>query len=523
MRRATASPEADWWPLFAICGGVFMLLLDVTIVNIALKSIQSAFGAPLSGLQWVIDAYALSLAALLLTAGSLADIYGRRRMYVVGMCIFTAGSIFCGLSPNVVTLSIARAVQGIGGAAMFATSLALLSAAYRGRSRGLAFGAFGATTGIAVAVGPVFGGLITTWLSWRWIFWVNVPVGALAIAITLRHVAESRDPSPRRPDWIGFITFGPGLALLIYGLIRSGQVGWTAPSVWLLLGAAALALAGFAVSQAIGSNAMVALGLLKNPTFAGAMLAAAAISASIFSFLAYLVLYLQDVLGYSPAEAGVRVVFESAGSFVSATIAGRLSQRIPPRILIGSGFVLISIGMFLIAQCRPGDDWTQLIPGMSICGLGIGFVTVPLAATAVSVVEPARAAMASGANSTFRQVGLAVGMALLGALFSQRVLAEAQHSASRIPVVSADSLADAVTGGRVDAYLSALDPTTRRAAHTVAVDSFVAAFDHIGYISVAVALVAALGTFALIRSKDLIPGTSEDAVTELAARAVIAE
>ena len=209
--------ERKWWTLVAVCGGVFMLLLDITIVNVALPDIERELDASLSDLQWVIDAYALTLAALLLTAGSLADRFGRKLLFAIGIVIFTLGSLLCGVAGSPLVLTLSRAGQGIGGAIMFATALALLSNAFRGRDRGAAFGAFGATTGVAVAVGPVLGGALTSGLSWRWIFFVNLPVGIAALAVTLLHVEESRDPRPRPLDWIGFFTFSASLGLLVFG------------------------------------------------------------------------------------------------------------------------------------------------------------------------------------------------------------------------------------------------------------------------------------------------------------------
>src|SRR3954451_11971449 len=220
-----------WWTLVAVCTGVFMLLLDITIVNVALPDIQKELPASLSDLQWVIDAYALTLAALQLTAGSLADRFGRRLVFAVGIVTFTLGSLLCGLASSPTFLSLARAFQGIGGAIMFPTGLALLSSAFHGRERGTAFGVFGAVTGIAVAVGPVIGGALVSGLSWRWIFFVNLPVGVLALVIVLGQVAESRDPRARRVDLLGLATFSTGLGLLVYGLIRSNEDGWSAGNV----------------------------------------------------------------------------------------------------------------------------------------------------------------------------------------------------------------------------------------------------------------------------------------------------
>ena len=269
-----------WWTLAAVCTGVFMLLLDITIVNVALPDIQSAFGASLADLQWVVDAYALTLAALLLTAGSLADLYGRRLLFMIGTATFTVGSLLCGLANSILFLSIARAGQGIGGAIMFATSLALLSSAFRGRERGIAFGVFGAVTGVAVAVGPVLGGVLTSGLSWRWIFFVNIPICVFALVISLLRVGESRDPGAGRPDWVGFVTFSAGLGLLVLGLIRSGEDGWGTDVVrWSLTGAGVL-LTVFVVTQAAQRHPMFDLSLLRKPTFVGGLVAGFSVSAS---------------------------------------------------------------------------------------------------------------------------------------------------------------------------------------------------------------------------------------------------
>src|SRR3954451_4301576 len=246
--------DRKWWTLVAVCTGVFMLLLDVTIVNVALPDIQKSLHAGLSDLQWVVDAYALSLAALLLTAGSIADRLGRRMVFATGIVVFTAGSLLCGVAGAPAFLAVARAAQGVGVAIMFATSLALLTTAFHGRERGTAFGLFGAVTGIAVAVGPVLGGAITSGLSWRWIFFVNIPVGAFALAATLLRVQESHDPRARRVDYVGFVTFSLGLAALVYGLIRSNEAGWGSTTVVGSLAAAAVLL-GAVVAGREGEDA----------------------------------------------------------------------------------------------------------------------------------------------------------------------------------------------------------------------------------------------------------------------------
>jgi EmrB/QacA subfamily drug resistance transporter len=410
--------ERKWWTLVAVVTGVFMLLLDVTIVNVALPDIEQSLGASLADLQWVIDAYALTLAALLLTAGSLADMYGRRRVFALGIVVFTAGSLLCGLAPSPLFLTLSRAFQGIGGAIMFSTSLALLSSAFRAGDRGVAFGVFGAVTGVAVAVGPVIGGALVSWLSWRWIFLVNIPVGAGALYLTLTKVDESRNPHARRVDVVGLLTFSAGLAGLVYGLIRSNETGWGSGEVVFSLVAAAVLLAAFVVAELRQREPMLDLSLLRKPTFVGGLIAAFAISASLFAAFPYLVLYMQGLLGLSAIEVGVRFLVLSGPIFVTAAVAGRLSDKVSPAYLIGPGFAFIGVALLLMRGITVHDGFSHLVPGFILAGIGAGLVNVPLASTAVGVVEPARAGMASGINATLRQVGIATGVAALGAIFS---------------------------------------------------------------------------------------------------------
>src|SRR6266567_2329319 len=412
------SDARKWWTLAAVCTGVFMLLLDITIVNVALPDIERAFGASLSDLQWVISAYALMLAAFLLTAGSLADLYGRRLLFASGIVIFTAGSLLCGLATGSLFLTISRGAQGVGGAIMFATSLALLAQAFRGRDRGVALGLFGATTGVAVAVGPVLGGAITSGLSWRWIFFVNIPIGVAALAVTLLRVRESRDPNSSPPDLAGFVTFSSGLALLVFGLIRSTTDGWASATVRGSLIASAVLLTVFVVVERVQAAPMLDLQLLRVPTFNGGLFAAWTISASLFALLTYLVIYVQNVLGLSAVATGIRFLPLTGAIFVSAGVAGRLTTHVPRKLLIAPGFVLIGVGLLLMRGLTPASEWTHLLPGMIVAGVGAGLVNVPLVSTAVGVVEPARAGMASGINSTFRQIGIATGVAALGTIFA---------------------------------------------------------------------------------------------------------
>jgi EmrB/QacA subfamily drug resistance transporter len=412
-----------WWTLAAVVAGVFMLVLDITIVNVALPDIGRDFHSSLSDLQWIIDAYALVLAAGLLTAGSLADLFGRRKLYAAGIALFVLGSLLCGLATGPTFLVVARIVQGLGGTVVYATSLALIGHAFRGedpKSRGTAFGVYGAVLGIGAALGPVVGGFLVSGIGWRWIFFINIPVGIAAIVVTLTKVEESRDPADARLDWRGLVTFTGALGLLIYGLISSSG-GWGVPKVYGSLAGAGVLLAAFLAAEIAEHRPMLDLTLFRKPTFTGGLLAAFGLNASIYSLFTYLVLYLQQELGYSAAATGVRFLGLTAPMFVSSTLAGRLTHRVPTRLMIGTGFVLVSAGTWLMYGVSAASGWTHLLPGMIVAGLGIGMVTVPLASTAVGVVPVARAGMASGINLTLRQVGLSTGIAVLGSIFTARV------------------------------------------------------------------------------------------------------
>ncbi len=507
--------DKKWWTLVTVAIGVFMLLLDITIVNVALPDIQRQLHASLSDLQWVIDAYALSLAALLLTAGSLADLLGRRLLFASGIAIFTAGSLLCGLAQSALFLSLARAGQGVGGAIMFATSLALVAEAFRGEDRGVAFGVIGAITGIAVAVGPVLGGAITSGLSWRWIFFVNIPIGLVAVALTLREVDESRDPEAGRPDWRGFLTFSTGLAAIVYGLIESNSHSWDSGRVVgsLITGVGLLAV--FVIVELRQRRPMFDLGLLRNPTFIGGLGSAFAISASVFSVLTFIVLYFQNVLHYSAIGTGLRLLALTGAIFLTAGIAGRLTSKVPARLLIGPGFVLIGLGLLLMRGISSTSGWTHLLPGLIVAGVGSGLVNVPLASTAVGVVRPSRAGMASGINSTFRQVGIAAGVAVLGSIFAARVRdGVVTHLAGTPLAHEAHSLAVAVSSGHAAQAIASAPPAARGQLAAASVASLVGGLDDILLISAIVAFCGSVAALVLIRQKDFIDA-GETPVTEL--------
>ena len=487
-----------------MCLGTFMLLLDITIVNVALPDIQRALHSSFSDLQWVVDAYALTLAAFLLTAGSLADMYGRRLLYLIGLAVFTRASALCGFAVSTLMLQLSRALQGVGGAIMFAVSLALLADAFRGKDRGVAFGVWGAVTGLAVAVGPLLGGVLTSGLSWRWIFFVNVPIGIVAVVIAVMKVAESRAPQASRPDWAGFVLFTVALASLVYGLIESNQRSFTDGLVLGCFAAAAVLLVAFVFVERRIAHPMFDLKLFRLPTFSGGLVAAFGLSASIFAMMLYLVLYLQDILGYSPLATGVRVMFLSGGILVAATVAGRLSSRVPVRLLIGPGLIMVGVGLLLMRGLNAGSTWTHLIPGMIVGGLGVGLVNPPLASTAVGVVRPQQAGMASGINSTFRQVGIATGIALLGTLFSNNVKDEVLARVAAVPGLSQRVRRSRrqYSPGRSGSVISQLPGPARQAVGTITRAAFTTGLNRILLVAAIIALVSAVVSLAAIRSKD---------------------
>jgi EmrB/QacA subfamily drug resistance transporter len=493
-----------WWTLGAVCLGTFMLLLDITIVNVALPDIQRALNSSFSDLQWIVDAYALTLAAFLLTAGSLADMYGRRRLYLAGLAIFTVASVLCGFATSTLMLQLSRALQGVGGAIMFAVSLALLANSFRGKDRGVAFGVWGAVTGLAVAIGPLLGGLLTSGISWRWIFFVNAPIGIVAIVIGVVKVTESRAAKASRPDWLGFALFTVALSSLVYGLIESNQQSITNGLVLGCLAAAAVLLAVFVIVELRSAQPMFDMTLFRLPTFTGGAVAAFGLSASIFAMLLYLVLYVQDILGYSPLATGLRLMLISGGILVTSTVAGRLTERVPVRLLIGPGLIVVSAGLLLMRGLDAGSSWTHLIPGMLVGGLGIGIVNPPLASTAVGVVPPERAGMASGINSTFRQIGIATGIALLGTLFSNNVKDEVLARVAEVPGLShsGPQIATAVQSGEIGNVIVRLPEHARLAVGTITRAAFTMGLNRILLVAAAIALVSGVVSLAAIRGRD---------------------
>jgi EmrB/QacA subfamily drug resistance transporter len=478
------------WTLVAVCTTTFMLLLDITVVNVALPNIQEQLHSGLTGLQWVVDAYALTLAALILTAGALADRYGRRLVFMIGVLLFSSASLLCGLAWNIAVLDVARALQGIGGAALFATALALIGAEYRGPELGGAIAIWGATVGAAVASGPLVGGILTDALDWRWVFFVNVPVGAFALWVAVTRMRESRDPQATSTDVWGLLTFSASLFLIVFGVLRGNASGWSSALILGSLVGGAVLLAVFVAVEHRQTRPMLDLSLFRHPAFVGVSVATFCIGAGMFALFPYLSIYLQDVLGNSPLGAGLRFLPLTVFVFIVPLLSRKLAPGASLRWLLAGGLVLVAAALLLMHGLTPSSKWTALLPGLIVAGIGIGLANPAIAAAALRAVDPSRTGMASGINNACRLTGVAVGVAGLGAILERRIATSL--SASLGP--QGESLASAVaaTGTRVAA--------TRRSLTHPATVSFVTGLNTVLLVSCAVVALGALAAGLLMRS-----------------------
>jgi EmrB/QacA subfamily drug resistance transporter len=503
-----------WWTLVIVCVAIFMLLLDITIVNVALPRIAGSLSASFDQIQWVVNAYALTLAALLLTAGSLADRLGRKLVFTIGLGLFTVTSLLCAISPSAVFLILARGGQGVGGAIMFSTSLALLAQEFSGRERATALAIWGATTGVAVAVGPLLGGLLTEGLGWRSVFLINVPIGIVVFAFTLARVRETRDAAAKRVDWAGMVTFTAALFLLVLALEKGDSDGWGSVTIiGLLIGSVAL-LGGFWFAQTVQRDAMFDVSLFRSRSFSGASIAAFALSASAFSILLYVTLYLQTILALSPLQAGLRLLPMTIAMFAVSGIAGGLTERVPVRLLLSIGLGVVGGGLLLMRGLTLTSGWTALLAGFIVSGAGIGLVNPALASAAIGVVPLQRSGMASGINSTFRQVGIAAGIASLGAVFQSELASQlSSRLAGSVPAGQAAQIARGVAAGAAQRILHSLPATERLRAGRAFHGAFATALNEILLIGAIVAFAGAGLAFALVRQADFLPHTPQDAPT----------
>ena len=415
--RIFAEENKKWWTLAAVAFGLFMIMLDNTIVNVALPSIQRSLHMSISSLEWIVTAYALTFAALLITGGKLGDLYGRKRMFIAGLVVFTLASLACGLAPNAGFLIGARAVQGVGAALMNPATLSIITATFPPKERGQAIGIWAGVSALALAIGPLIGGLIVDNINWHWIFYVNVPVGVVGIIVSRWVIAESRDTSHEQSiDLPGLVTSGGSLLALSYALIEGNKHGWGSPEIIGLFVGAAVLLAVFIWLELRQRLPMLDLDLFKIGSFAGANIVAMLVSLGMFGVFFFISLYVQNVLGYSPTKAGAIFLPMTVLIILIAPIAGKLSDRVGSRWLMGAGMAILGVSLLLYQRIGLHTGFWSLLPQLVLGGVGMALTMSPMTSAAMSSVPVDKAGVGSGVLNSFRQVGGSLGIALMGAI-----------------------------------------------------------------------------------------------------------
>jgi len=443
-----------WWTLGAVSFALFMVMLDNTIVNVALPSIGRGLKVDVSELEWVVNAYTLAFAVLMLTGGRLADLYGRRRVFEAGLAVFTLSSLTCGLSSSAGVLIAARSCQGAGAALLMPATLSIIAAAFAPEERGTAIGIWAGVSASALAIGPLLGGLLTEHVGWSWIFFVNVPVGALALLASPLLIAESRGGERDASlDLPGLATAGGGILALTYALIEANRYGWGSARILALFAAAAVLLAAFVWLERHGRRPMLDLTLFGNRTFSGANIAALLVSLAMFGIFFFVSLYMQNILGYSPVHAGVVFVPMTLLVVVSAPLAGRATDLIGPRWPITAGLCLLAVALLVFSRLGVHAAFGELLPGMLIGGVGMGVAMGPMSTAALSAVSVDEAGVASGVLATSRQLGGSLGIAVMGAIVAAAETVSAADP--RFPVQFVDGFENALKAGAAIALLGA--------------------------------------------------------------------
>jgi EmrB/QacA subfamily drug resistance transporter len=421
-QRFYSSANRKWWTLGAVAVGLFMIMLDNTVVNVAVPSIQRDLGVGLSELQWIVTGYALSFAALMMTGGKLADLFGRRRIFVIGIVIFTVSSLLCGLAESGESLIAWRIVQGVGAALMNPATLAIISATFPPRQRGMAIGIWAGVSALALAIGPLVGGLLTEHLSWSWVFLVNVPVGVLGVAASYLLIDESRDTSEeQRLDLAGLLTAGLGLFALTYGLIEANAYGWSSGRIVGSFAAAAVLLGSFVALELRQRVPMLDLTLFRNGTFAGANVVILMVGLAMFGVFFFVSLYMQNILGFSAVQAGAAFLPMTVLIILIAPIAGKLSDRIGSRWLMTGGMTLIGVQLLYYSTLGTDAKFWSLLPALLIGGVGMSLTMTPSAAAVIGSVPVDKSGVGSAVMNSMRQVGGSIGVALIGAIMAAKI------------------------------------------------------------------------------------------------------
>jgi EmrB/QacA subfamily drug resistance transporter len=414
--RIFAEENRKWLTLAAVSFGLFMIMLDNTVVNVALPSIQRDLGADLSELEWIVTGYALTFASLMLVGGKVADAYGRRLIFVVGIVVFTVASLMCGLATSSEMLIGSRVLQGAGAALMNPATLSIIAATFPPRERGTAIGIWAGTSALALAIGPLVGGLITEHLDWSWIFFVNVPIGALGIVASFAFIDESRDETHTSLDIPGLATSAIGLFALTYGLIEANTYGWTSARIVGAFAVAVIGLVSFVVLERRRRDPMLPLDLFRNGTYTGANLVVLLVALAMFGVFFFVSLYMQNILGYSAVQAGAAFLPMTVLIILVAPIAGRASDRIGSRGLMTAGMSLLALQLVLFSQLGIDASFWNLLPALLIGGVGMSLTMTPSAAAATRGVPVDKAGVGSAVLNCARQVGGTMGVALMGAI-----------------------------------------------------------------------------------------------------------
>jgi EmrB/QacA subfamily drug resistance transporter len=494
-RLRLTEDNRKWWTLAAMCFALFMIMLDNTVVNVALPSIQADLGASISGLEWTVNAYTLTFAVLLVTAGRLGDIFGRRRMFIFGVTLFATSSAAIGFAPSQALLVAGRAVQGVGAAFMMPATLSIITNAFPAHERGKAIGTWAGVSGLALALGPVVGGALTEYVSWRAIFFLNVPVAVGAVAVTLFAAHESRDETVERTvDFLGIGTVSLGLTALVLALVEGNSWGWGSTEIVGLFAVATAAVAAFVLVERHGRAPMVQFEFFRSRTFFATNAIAFIVTFAMLAMFFFLALYLQNILGYSALEAGIRFLPSTLLVIVAAPIAGRLTDRIGPRPLLVTGLLLVALALYMQTHIDADSSYAGLLlPSFMIMGLGIGITMSPMTTAAMNSVVREKAGVASGILSMNRMIGGTFGVAVLGALFQAitRSHMEDALASTPIPAGQRERLAESI-GTAADKAPAGLDPALAEQVTRSARNAFVDALASALTVSMAVALAGAV-------------------------------
>jgi len=495
--RFVTDENRKWWTLGAMCFALFMLMLDNTVVNVALPSIQRDLHATLSGLEWTINAYTLTLAVLMVTGGRLGDIFGRRRMFLFGVVVFGLSSLIIGFAPNETVLVAFRAIQGVGAAFMMPATLSIITQAFPAEQRGMAIGTWAGVSAMALAIGPVLGGFLTESVSWRAIFFINPPIAVIAIAVTLFATRENRDETVGRAvDYPGIVTLTLSLTALVLALIEGNSWHWGSPRILGLFASAVVGLFAFVQIEMRSRAPIVNFSFFRSRSFLGSNLVAFFVTFAMFSQFFFLTLYLQNVLHYSPLQAGIRFLPSTVLIIIAGPIAGRLADRIGPRPLITLGLLIVSGALFIQSHITAHSGYGLLLPGFVMMGIGMGLVMSPMSTAAMNSVDRTKAGVASGTLSMNRMIGGTFGVAVMGALVTAIGTSNLASSLPRVPAGTRAAIANSLgSGGTV--------PGAHLSHHIVTAtnDAFVAALGTGLTVSAIVAALAAVLAGLLIERK----------------------